>query len=148
MRHIDYQKRISLLVDGALDESATMDLLAHLEQCPQCMRVYEQMESLNNNLANVKISLPECSLANTVKARIARVSESSGFAWNFSFLRQVPIWALIAILAVGVGDMAGKTLAEALSAHTMSSSLENLIQNNGESLSDALINFGQGENSQ
>ena len=146
MRHIDYQKRISLLVDGALDGPSAKELLAHLTECPDCARAYEEMVSLNNTLANVKLSLADRSLANRVKARISGESKSAGYGWNFSLLKQVPIWALIAILAVGVGDMAGKTLTEALNSYDTSHNLENLIQDNGESLTDVLIDFGQSEN--
>jgi len=148
MRHIDYQKQISLLLDGALDGPSAKELLTHLTECKDCARAYEEMASLNNTLANIKLSLSDRSLANTVKARIFGESNSTGYVWNFSLLKQVPIWALIAILAVGVGDMAGKTLTEALSAYDTSPNLETLIQDNGESLSDVVINFEQAENSQ
>ena len=146
MRHIDYQKRVSLLVDGALEQSSVDELLAHLEECAECTRAYEKMMSLNKALANVKPSLADRSLSNKVKIRISGESNSAGYAWNFSLLKQVPIWALIAILAVGVGDMAGKTLTEALNSYDTSHNLENLIQDNGESLTDVLIDFGQSEN--
>ena len=146
MRHIDYQKRISLLVDGVLDGPAAKEALAHLTECSDCARVYEEMVSLNKALTNVKPSLSDLSLANKVKARISGSSSSVGYTWNFSLLKQVPIWALIAILAVGVGDMAGKTLTEALKTYDTSHNLENLIQDHSESLTDVLIDFGQSEN--
>ena len=53
MKHAEYQKRISLLVDGELDEDSTRDLLAHLTECPDCMRVYEQITSLNNSKSRI-----------------------------------------------------------------------------------------------
>ncbi|MGO8821067.1 MAG: anti-sigma factor family protein [Desulfomonilaceae bacterium] len=146
MRHIDCQKRISSLMDGSLDGPAVREALDHLTECPDCARAYEKMVSLNNALASVKISLADRSLASKVKVRISGESNSAGYAWNFSLLKQVPIWALIAILAVGVGDMAGKTLTETLNTHDTSHNLENLIQDNGESLTDVLIDFGQSEN--
>lgn len=148
MRHVDYQKRISLLVDGELNEASAGDLLAHLTECPDCMRVYEQMASLNNTLAKVTISIPESHLAARVKALISGEPREPWAGWNLSILKQVPIWALIAILAIGVGDMAGKTLTEALNNEEAPPRLDTLLQDNGESLSEIMINFGQGENSQ
>jgi predicted anti-sigma-YlaC factor YlaD len=148
MRHVDYQKRISLLVDGELNEASTGDLLAHLTECPDCMRVYEQMASLNNTLAKVTISIPESHLTGRVKALISGEPKETWVGWNLSLLKQVPIWALIAILAIGVGDMAGKTLTEALNNEEAPPRLDTLLQDHGESLSEIMINFGQGENSQ
>ncbi|MFH0959881.1 MAG: zf-HC2 domain-containing protein [Pseudomonadota bacterium] len=148
MRHVDYQKRISFLVDGELDEASARDLLTHLTECPDCMRVYEQIGSLNNTLAKVKISIPDSHLTGKVKALISGEPKETTLGWNISFLKQVPIWALIAILAIGVGDMAGKTLTEALNNEETPLRLETLLQDHGESLSDIVVNFGQGENSQ
>lgn len=148
MSHLDYQKRISLLQDGELNESSARDLLAHLTECPDCMRVYEDMGSLNGTLATVKLSLPDGSLASKVKAGIAVGRREFGYSWNFVLLKQVPVWALIAILAVGVGNIAGKTLTDALSGQDSTPKLESLLQDNGESLTDFVLDFGQGENSQ
>jgi len=44
--------------------------------------------------------------------------------------------------------MAGKTLTEALNNEEAAPRLDTLLQDNGESLSEIMINFGQGENSQ
>lgn len=148
MKHAEYQKRISLLVDGELDEDSTRDLLAHLTECPNCMRVYEQITSLNNSLAKVRISIPDSHLTGRVKSMISGEPQETWSGWNLSFLRQVPIWALIAILAIGLGDMAGKTLTEALNSEELPPRLDTLLLDQGESLSDIVINFGQGENSQ
>ncbi len=133
-------------MDGSLDGPATREALDHLTECPDCARAYEEMVSINNTLASVKLSLADRSLASKVKDRISGESKSAGYGWNFSLLKQAPIWALIAILAVGVGDKAGKTLTEALNSYDTSHDLENLIQDNGESLTDVLIDFGQSEN--
>ncbi|MGC8659984.1 MAG: anti-sigma factor family protein [Desulfomonilaceae bacterium] len=148
MRHIDYQKRISLLLDGVLEKSSEEELCSHLEKCAECMHAYKKMVSLNETLGNLKPLLPDDSLANKIRAQIAAEPEPRvrGGWWSFSLLKQVPAWALIAILAVGVGDMAGRILTEALSVQDMSHSLENLIQDQGESLTDLVINFGQSEN--
>lgn len=148
MRHSDYKKRISLLVDGELNETSTRDLFAHLTQCPDCMRVYEQMSSLNNTLASVKISGVDLDLTTRVKSLISEEPERKWAGLNMSMLKQVPIWALIAILAVGIGDMAGKSLTEALNNEEASPRLENLLQDQGESLTDIVMYFGHGENSQ
>ena len=149
MRHIDYQKHISLLLDGVLEKSSREELLSHLEECAECMHAYEKMVSLNETLEKIRPLLPDHSLAHKIKVRIAAEPQSTAAVWGgFSFLKQVPVWALIAILAVGVGDMAGKTLTEVMSAHDTSHNLENLIQDHGESLTDVVINFAQSENGQ
>lgn len=148
MSHLNYQKQISLLQDGELNESSARDLLAHLTECPNCMRVYEDMASLNSTLATVKLSLPDGSLARKVKAGIAGGEQAVEYRWKFTLLKQVPVWALIAILAVGVGNMAGKTLTEALNGQDSAQKLESLLQDNGESFADVVLDLGQGENSQ
>jgi predicted anti-sigma-YlaC factor YlaD len=148
MKHMEYQKQISLLLDGALDSPSQRKLLDHLSECADCVRVYEDMVSLKDSLATVKFSLADHALADKVKARISRDSSPFSYSWNFSLLKQVPIWALIAVLAVGVGDKAGKTLTEALSAQDASPKIDTLLQDNSESLSDIALDFGMAENSQ
>lgn len=148
MKHMEYQKEISLLLDGELDSASQRKLLDHLSECADCVRVYEEMVSLNDSLATVKFSLADHSLADKVKARISGDSSSVSDAWKFSLLKQVPIWALIAVLAVGVGDKAGKTLTEALSAQDSSPKMDTLLQDSSESLSDIALDFGMAENSQ
>ena len=148
MKHMEYQKQISLLLDGELDSASHRKLVDHLSECADCVRVYEDMVSLNDSLATVKFSLADHALANKVKARISGDSSSVSDAWKFSLLKQVPIWALIAALAVGVGDKAGKTLTEALSAQDTTPKIDTLLQDNSESLSDIALDFGMAENSQ
>jgi hypothetical protein len=148
MKHMEYQKQISLLVDGSLDSPSQRKLLDHLSECADCVRVYEEMVSLNESLATVKFSLADHALSDKVKARISRDSSSFSHSWNLSLLKQVPIWALIAALAVGVGDKAGKTFTEALSAQDTIPKIDTLLQDNSESLSDVALDFGMAENSQ
>lgn len=148
MKHMEYQKQISLLLDGVLDSPSQRKLLDHLSECADCVRVYEDMVSLNDSLLTVKLSLADHALADKVKTRISRDSSSFSYSWNFSILKQVPIWALIAALAIGVGDKAGKTLTEALSAQDAGPKIDTLLQDNSESLSDIALDFGMAENSQ
>ena len=55
MKHMEYQKQISLLLDGVLDSPSQRKLLDHLSECADCVRVYEDMVSLNDSLADRKI---------------------------------------------------------------------------------------------
>ena len=148
MKHMEYQKQISLLLDGALDSPSQRKLVDHLSECADCVRVYEDMVSLNDSLATVKFSLADHALADNVKARISGDSSPFSYSWNFSLLKAGSDMGFDSGLAVGIGDKAGKTLTDALSAQDATPKIDTLLQDNSESLSDIALDFGMAENSQ
>jgi hypothetical protein len=57
----------------------------------------------------------------------------------------VPVYALVALLAVGVGNIAGKTLTQAFLDQNPETTLELLIPNGIEYVSDIFGDMNQGD---
>ena len=47
----EYQREISLLIDGELSEPQKTGLLRHLEQCEDCRRVYSAFKAISLSLS-------------------------------------------------------------------------------------------------
>lgn len=142
----DCQQKISVLVDGELGEDFTEEVTRHMAVCPDCRRVYERMSHVNEVMRTFADLAPSPSLAERVKARVTdqrRRREENAFlpVWG-----KVSLMAMIILLAVGLGNLAGRSMNEMMVADRSEEFLEWVAPSEGQSFSDALINLGAEEN--
>jgi predicted anti-sigma-YlaC factor YlaD len=142
----NYLKYMSRLIDGELGQPALRALETHLAACSECRNAYERMAVLNSVLRNVDLYGPPSSLASRVKARLAEENAPRGrllpHAW-----RQLPLFALIVLLAIGVGNLAGRSMTEILVGDQSEAKLEYLLTDAGQSFSDIVLDIAVEENS-
>ena len=86
-------------------------------------------------------------LASRVKARLAeenapRRIRRFPLAWA-----QVPVFAMIVLLAIGLGNLAGRSMTEILVGDQSEAKLEYLLTDAGQSFSDIVLNIAVEENS-
>lgn len=142
-----YQKEISLLVDGLLDEPTLGALTAHLDACPECRRVHEGMLACNEMLRSVSAPVPDEGLSVRVKERIASYRQSREGGRPMPLWGSVPLAALLVLLALGVGSLAGRSLTGLISPARPEATLEFLVADNGSSFADVMLDMRAGEGS-
>jgi len=136
---------ISPLVDGELSEASAMALRAHLASCADCRLVHERVEALNGDLRSVVATLPTSHLAEKVKESIAarRVrSEASDFLPTWG---RVPIMAMLVLIALGLGNLAGTSLTDLIAPREPEVTSEFSINDNGHSFADLILDLGREE---
>lgn len=143
----DYQIHMSMLIDGELGQHSLQALEAHLAACSGCRNVYERMAVLNRALKDVDLFRPPSMLASRVKARFAEESGPPRGRLFPSAWRQVPVFALIVLLAIGVGNLAGRSMTEILLGDQSEAKLEYLLTDAGQSFSDIVLDIAVEENS-
>ena len=144
---IEYQKNMSMLIDGEQGHLPLEALEAHLAACSGCRNAYERMGALNRALKDVDLYRPPSMLASRVKARLAeenapRRERRFPLAWA-----QVPLFAMIVLLAIGLGNLAGRSMTEILLGEQSEAKLEYLLTDAGQSFSDIVLDIGVEENS-
>jgi anti-sigma factor RsiW len=142
-------KNISILIDGELGQQTTQALRQHLVACSTCRNTYERVAALNESLRSVSLNDPPSMLAARVKARLLRSDARNvspdrplRHVWG-----RVPLLAMIALLAIGLGNVAGRSMTEMLFSHSQEPKLEYLLTDAGQSLFDILMEIGVEENS-
>jgi anti-sigma factor RsiW len=143
----EYQKHISMLIDGELGESSSQALKTHLSSCSACSRSYERLEALHKTLNGVGLAWPPPGLASRVKGRLAEQSVPTRGRIFASAWGQVPLFALILLLAIGLGSLAGRSMSEILLGDTSETKLQYLISDAGQSFSDIVLDLAVEENS-
>jgi anti-sigma factor RsiW len=141
-----HQKNISMLLDGELGPAAAAELLRHLASCVDCRRIHERMASTDRDLKALVLAEAPPDLAERVKTRISGLGDkpSQGV---FSPVRiPASIIAMTVLLAIGVGNLAGRSVSNALLINDAESTLDMVAPDAGESLSDLLMNVGTEEN--
>ena len=142
----DYQKYMSLLIDGELGQHSLQDLETHIAACSGCRNAYERMAVLNRALKDVDLYRPPSMLASRVKARLVdenapRRERRFPLAWA-----QVPVFAMIVLLAIGLGNLAGRSMTEILVGDQSEAKLEYLLTDAGQSFSDIVLDIAVEEN--
>jgi len=105
------------------------------------------MTALNRTLKDVDLYRPPSMLASRVKARFAQESGQPTGRLFPSAWRQVPLFALIVLLAIGVGNLAGRSMTEILVGDQSEAKLEYLLTDAGQSFSDIVLDIAVEENS-
>ena len=142
----DCQQRVSMLVDGELGEVLTEEVTRHLTACPDCRRVYERISHVSDVMRSFADLAPSSTLAERVKARIAVERERGDEKVFLPVWGRVSLMAMLILLAVGLGNLAGRSMNEMLTVDHSEQILELIAPSQGQSFSDALITLGTEEN--
>lgn len=143
-----YHTMISRLVDGELGIQSSEALRDHLEACSQCRGVYERMVTLNERVRAITHQSPDSSLAAKVKDRIAAARHDGRVRWPVSIWGQAAAFAMVVLVALGIGSLAGRSLIEiVLDHHPAERGIELLVMENDPELSDSIMTLGGEENS-
>jgi len=143
-----FQREISSFVDAELAPAAADALREHLAQCPECRSRYERVAALNSALRAMPMVQPQPDLAGEVKARIARA------AARRDERSAVPNWigaslaAMIILLAIGLGNLAGRSIFSIVSTQGTDSYLEMVASDTDRSLADVVLDVSSEENGQ
>jgi predicted anti-sigma-YlaC factor YlaD len=143
----DYQKQVSTLIDGELGQHSLQALETHLAACSGCRNAYERMAVLNRAFKDGDLYRPPSMLASRVKTRLAEENAPRGerrfpLAWA-----QVPLFAMTVLLAIGLGNLAGRSMTEILVGDQSEAKLEYLLTDAGQSFSDIVLDIAVEENS-
>jgi anti-sigma factor (TIGR02949 family) len=142
----DYQQRISALLDGELSDRDAEEVTRHIAACPGCRHAYDRMSQINDLMRSQADLVVRSTLAERVKAR---VEDERNRREEKAFL---PVWgrvslmAMIILLAVGLGNLAGRSMNQMLMTDHSQEFLELVAPSKSQSFSDALINLAPKEN--
>ncbi|MFC1835076.1 anti-sigma factor family protein [Thermodesulfobacteriota bacterium] len=143
-----YQLEISLLIDGELNESSAANLNEHVRTCPECRAAYEETEALNGRLKNAGLPLPPPALARKVKERLAGETSVADERALFPQWVRVPLIAVIVLLAIGIGNLAGRQMTEIIYVAQTDEQLEQLLPEGGPVLAGLLTEMTYEEDTQ
>jgi anti-sigma factor RsiW len=141
------ENQISMLLDGELESAASDELLAHIAACKTCRSLHERMIVLNADMeALAEVLTIPSDLATKVKERIS-VVKSREYDHRLTLVwRQVPIVVMTVLLAIGVGNLAGRSVSRILLPDRLDSTMEVIMPDAGESLGDLLMGVVPEEN--
>ncbi len=137
-----YQKELSALIDGERRGKDKERLEAHLKSCEECARMWRQMSFATDSVRRAAAHIvDEKVLTNRIKARIASTAapgrgESSLVAWKRS-----PVFALLVLIALGMGNVAGRSLVDVLLPTVDDPIIEAQILENGSSFGDVFMDL-------
>jgi len=143
----EFHKQISLLVDGELKGSDREALQLHLELCPDCRVIHQRMAAIADNVKAIRGPVSSLSLAQKVKERVALERTRQEEKEFFPGWTRVPLVALVTLLAVGLGNLAGRSVNEMLAPHRAEAMLEYMIPDQNGSLAEVVMDIGVEENS-
>ncbi|MFZ5864245.1 MAG: zf-HC2 domain-containing protein [Thermodesulfobacteriota bacterium] len=146
MRCGDYQRIIGRLVDGELDARGSTIVQDHLAICAECRAFHERLTLLDRSLKSVPRLEPRMSLAGMVKARIAEERQGSQTSIFVPRWIQVPVAVALIMVAVGLGNLAGRTLTDILEGPPPDAGLELLVSSPGMSFGEVLTEIQSQEN--
>lgn len=142
------ENQISMLLDGELESSASDELLAHVATCKACRSLHERIIALNADMeALAQVSTIPSDLATKVKERISAVKGRKYHRHLALVWRQVPIVVVTVLLAIGIGNLAGRSVTRILLPERIDSAMEVLVPDTGESLGDLLLDVVPEESS-
>jgi predicted anti-sigma-YlaC factor YlaD len=141
------EKQISMLLDGELEFSVSEELLAHLAACNTCRSLHERIITLNADMeALARVSAIPSDLATRMKEQISAVKSREYDRHRALLWRRVPIIVMTVLLAIGVGNLAGRSVSRMLLPETTDNAIEILMPDTGESLGDLLMDVVPKEN--
>jgi anti-sigma factor RsiW len=137
-----FQKQISMMLDGALDEATAAALRVHMEACGDCRKFHDRIAFMDATLESAAMAYPRPVLAEKIKANIAdqraRKAEREPFpAWS-----RVSLAALVLFLAIGLGNLAGQSLNEMFTHQRADIVLDQLLFSQNGWVSDAFMEMG------
>lgn len=139
-----FQRDLSALLDGEQPGCNKEILEAHLRECPACSREWERMRSVTEQVRHLGLhAMPDGSLAETVKQRIAEKA-SPTISQGLRVWSRVPLFAALVLIALGMGDLAGRSVIEAVFPAAQEPYHEGVFLENGESFGDIFLELTQG----
>lgn len=135
-----YHRDISALVDGELTPDASAALMKHLSECTECDAAFRAMTELNNQLKAMSPRM-DPALGLRVQRRIANVSGEADRMPLMPVWGRVPLMALVVLLAVGLGNLAGTSISDILAGERHETVLELVAQDSPRSLADVVMDL-------
>jgi anti-sigma factor RsiW len=130
-----------MLVDGESTGPERVEVEKHIAVCERCKRTYERLTTLDERLRRLPATPPRTDLAAAVKTQV--FGEKTG-AWEgtpLALWRNVPALIMILLLAVGLGNMAGRSMVELLQSRGAETVMEIIGPEPDGSLADAVLDI-------
>lgn len=141
-----YEIMISRQVDGELEPQSWEMLKRHLDGCVGCSELYERVTALDRRVRVVTHRDVDPALSARVKERVAAIRAGRRGGWLVPAWRQVAIFATLTLVAVGIGNLAGRSLTEVVLDHRPPDRGIELLVPENPSFSDAMLAFAREEN--
>jgi anti-sigma factor RsiW len=142
----EFQQQISSLIDGELKGPVRSVLQLHLERCPDCRKIHERMIAVTDNVKAIRGPLEAFSLAQRVKERVASEKARREDKEFFPAWGKVTVMAMAVLLAVGLGNLAGRSVSEMLNANRSEAMLDYVVPYQSGSLAEIVMDIGSEEN--
>ncbi|MBM3300784.1 MAG: zf-HC2 domain-containing protein [Deltaproteobacteria bacterium] len=143
----DYERMISLLLDGRLAEASIEELRLHLGRCAECQVLYRRLRSLNEQVEGLERPVPAAELAEKIRQRIASSqADQEHERWVIGW-KPVPLLATVVVMALVIGNLAGDSLSPIIIKDRHAQQVELLVTENGQSFSDAILEISNTETS-
>jgi predicted anti-sigma-YlaC factor YlaD len=148
MSCVKYQQMISQLLDGELQAPAAEELRIHLGRCSDCRTFSQGIAALDQDLRTIESVLPRSALAEQVKERIADLRSNTVERHWFPSWVQIPLVAVLVLCALGVGNLAGRSLSGMFVPERKAKAIDLLVTDAGHSFTDVLLEIGMEGNTQ
>jgi len=142
-----YRKQISMLLDGALDETDAATLKGHMEGCADCRIFHDRILNLDRSLRADTTSFVSPDLAEQIKANLAARRLRRGAREFLLAWRWAPALALVLVLALGIGNLAGRSLNNMWTHQRADAFFDQLMPGQNGWVSDAFMEMGSEEQS-
>ncbi len=96
----DYQRKISKLIDGEVQQAESAEVFAHLAECPACRNFYHDLQNVSSSLDRLADTVPEGTLRELRAPNLQTLMKPQTF-WGRQVPVRLPVLALLvcAILA-------------------------------------------------
>jgi anti-sigma factor RsiW len=141
----EYLRQISKHIDGELSEEDRKRVETHMSECSECSAFFQRMTSVNNAISSAPLAYNRRALIQKVKDRLDQ--RTAPDKQRLSLWEALPIYALLLILALGLGNLAGSSLYRVIPDHQANAALELLAPEHENSLAEAILDIGGDLNS-
>ncbi len=142
-----YQKEMSRLLDGEDAGLPEEGLAEHLDSCTECRAFGATAHTLDDRLRAIAVA-PSSSLIVKVKERVARERQVRAGAFQLPAWSHVPLTALLVVAALGLGNLAGRSVNDMLTAEESDEVSEVLMGDRYASLPELFMELGAEVNGQ
>jgi anti-sigma factor RsiW len=144
-----FQQDLSALLDGELDGPRKEALKGHLLECPECSLALSQMRTVTDQVRYLsRQTMAGELLADKVKQRIDERTARRTMAQGLRVWGRVPLFAALVLIALGMGNFAGRSVSQVLFPTTHESLNETMLLENGESFGDIFLELTQSNHSE
>ncbi len=140
-------KKISTLIDNEISALDAASLDHHLRQCQNCREFFDRVTLVNEELRAIHIPEPHPGLAEQIKSQIFGKKKSFRDGWGLPVWGRIPLFAVILLLAIGLGNIAGKSMLDIIAERHADNGLELMAPEIDNGFAEAILNMGNRENS-